>query len=282
MRAHAVIHTSIWTTDFCKRSREAQHLYFLVLSQPQLTLCGVILFTPKRWTSMTAGLTIDDLESALAELEEHRYFLVDRDTEELLVRTLVRHDRVTRSPKTCAGMWSAFGAVTSDRLRRAILHELPDEAWKAAPKGFTLPLRPVGSQVRDTPSDRASTDTPCDGVSPSSGDSTSTSTSTLGTAATGGSRRTQGERKYRSDVPSEFPVTDHLRKWAETKGLTVDLERETEKFLNHHAATGKKNLDWNRAWYNWMLRAEEYATERRPAQRGEEFTLDAHGNRVMA
>lgn len=79
--------------------------------------------------------------------------------------------------------------------------------------------------------------------------------------------REQPKPKRRTRVPDPFEVTDSLREWAAGKSLSVDLDRETEKFVNYHASKGTLNLSWDGAWRNWMLKAEEFASSRNGTQR---------------
>jgi len=39
----------------------------------------------------------------------------------------------------------------------------------------------------------------------------------------------------------------------------VNLDAETEKFLDHHRSRGTTFLDWQAAWRTWMARAKDFA-----------------------
>jgi hypothetical protein len=58
-------------------------------------------------------------------------------------------------------------------------------------------------------------------------------------------------------LPLDFTLTDEMRKWAAAKGITSDPDYETEKFIDHFAATNVTKVDWVRTWQNWMRRADE-------------------------
>lgn len=49
-----------------------------------------------------------------------------------------------------------------------------------------------------------------------------------------------------------------MRDWATAQHLTINLERETARFLDHHRAKGSVFKDWAAAWRTWMSRAAEY------------------------
>lgn len=124
-RSFARLATSIWVDDdFRQRSPEAQRVYMLAFSQPTIALTGVVPYTPRRWARMANGTTTTDIEQAIAELVEHRYVIVDDDTEELLVRSFTRHDGVIRSPKTLVPMTTEYEAIESPALRQAFQAEL--------------------------------------------------------------------------------------------------------------------------------------------------------------
>lgn len=48
-----------------------------------------------------------------------------------------------------------------------------------------------------------------------------------------------------------FVVTPEMKKWA-AKYPAVDLELETENFLDHHLSKGSKFKDWPAAWRTWI------------------------------
>jgi hypothetical protein len=72
------------------------------------------------------------------------------------------------------------------------------------------------------------------------------------------------KKKTATPTPESFEVTEQLWAWATEHGVANDrVEAETEKFLNHHKAKDSKFSDWNAAWRNWMLKAVDFAAERR-------------------
>jgi hypothetical protein len=149
-RSFGRVFCSIWAdADFVARGPQAHRLYLFLLSQPKLSLVGVIDYMPRRWASASAGISEEDVGRALAELERHRFVLVDQVTDEVLVRSLVRHDGVKSSP-LLKGLWSSWKAVSSPSLRDAILRELPDDVWAnekvPVPSGV---VRPSGESSPD-------------------------------------------------------------------------------------------------------------------------------------
>ena len=126
---HAKVVTSIWRDrDFTtKLTWSGQWLYFVLLSQPSRSLVGVVPFQPRKWARAASDVDIGVVDGALEELERHRFIMVDGDTEEVLIRTYVRHDPTRGSAITA--LWRAWEAVDSEPLRRQIIRELPVDIW---------------------------------------------------------------------------------------------------------------------------------------------------------
>lgn len=142
---HARVKRSIWQDpDFVALSPDAQRTYLLLLSQQKLTFCGTLDYLPQRWARLGRDVTAEDVERSVVELEQQRYVIVDRDTQELLIRSWVRHDGVCDSPNLIKAMWKAWTAVESHDLRRHVMDQLPevafDEGFGGAPKkGYQAP-----------------------------------------------------------------------------------------------------------------------------------------------
>lgn len=137
-REYARIRVSIaGDEDIESLSVDAQWMYFRILiPDPTLNLAGVADWRPKRLLGKAAGLSMDRILAAAAELERDRYALFDPDTEEVLVRSFIRSDEVLRNPKGAVGVVNAYQSVTSRTLRAAIVSEVIRERdehpeWKA-------------------------------------------------------------------------------------------------------------------------------------------------------
>ena len=110
--------------DFKALTEGQQALYQKLVSQSDLSLAGVLTYAPVRWAGQTAGLSVADVEARFAALVERRYLVLDLATQEVLVRSYIRHDQGWRSPRTMIGIANAVRRVMSDRLRAAISVEL--------------------------------------------------------------------------------------------------------------------------------------------------------------
>lgn len=63
-----------------------------------------------------------------------------------------------------------------------------------------------------------------------------------------------------SSIPKDFTPNETGLEKATAAGLSV--ERELEKFRNHHAAKGSTMLDWQAAWRTWVGNAVEFGRGR--------------------
>lgn len=136
-RDHACVYVSIWDDpQFVELSCMAQRLYFFLLSQRDLTYCGLLPLRVRRWASRSADSTPDDVAAALAELDAARFVVADHDAEEVLVRSYVRRDGLFRQPNVLAAALREAMAITSPALRVALAEELrrlPVDVTGAAP-----------------------------------------------------------------------------------------------------------------------------------------------------
>lgn len=154
-RSHAIIRSAVWSDpDLAATvSLEAWGLYTLLCCHPETSMVGRLNYLPRQWARQCAGLTVAKVEKLVKDLEAARLVVVDRDTDELLIRTMVRHDGVTKAPNLVAGLWSAWSAIRSTTLRDAVLVEMPDAVWESKaklPEGLT---RPSGAGPVEGPPD---------------------------------------------------------------------------------------------------------------------------------
>lgn len=167
-RAHGRILTTIWSDpDWVALSQGAQRGYMLLLSQPKLTLVGLLDYLPSRWARLADDSSLASVEADIAELEASRFVVVDRNTDELLVRTLVRHDITAlangkANSKLVLGMWRAWTGIESRHLRHVAAQEIPDSLWehpKCTPPAEALQMRrsPRIDPPTDPPSGSLST-----------------------------------------------------------------------------------------------------------------------------
>lgn len=64
--------------------------------------------------------------------------------------------------------------------------------------------------------------------------------------------------KRGTQAPEEFPITEAMKAWADSKGITVDLLEQTEMFLDHHRAKGTVFRNWVAGWQKWIRQAQAW------------------------
>lgn len=122
---YARVMRSIWgDDDFRDLPRDSQWLYFHLLTSPSLNYCGVTDWRPARIAALTGDMTATAVETASVELEGNLFTVVDRDSEEVLIRTFVRHDGLMAVWNMAAAMSKAHSGVVSKALRGVVIHEL--------------------------------------------------------------------------------------------------------------------------------------------------------------
>jgi hypothetical protein len=124
-RDHARVKTSIWDDpDFLALKVAEQHIYLAIMSNPGLSYCGVIDYIPSRFDHLAADLTHSKFTKAVTGLRAARFVVIDDRTQELLLRSYVRHDGVLDRVNMGKAVGSAIEAVVSSRIKDAIGKEL--------------------------------------------------------------------------------------------------------------------------------------------------------------
>lgn len=124
-RDRANIRTDIWNDDdFRRLSAQAQLLYLQLLTSATLTYVGVADWRPKRIAALAGGRSAAEVEDAASELVQGLYIVIDEATEEVLIRSFLKHDGLLQKPNVTKAMVTAYGQVYSLTLKGVIVHEL--------------------------------------------------------------------------------------------------------------------------------------------------------------
>lgn len=124
-REYAAILCSIWgDPDWRQLTGEAQHLYLQLLTQGSLSFCGVTDYYPKRLAVVNINWTTDTVNEAASLLVERGYIVIDEDTDEVWIRSFVRHDGLLKKPNVAVAMAKNYQGIVSLRIRRAFVREL--------------------------------------------------------------------------------------------------------------------------------------------------------------
>ncbi|MFF5261312.1 hypothetical protein ACFY4C_20410 [Actinomadura viridis] len=139
-RKEARIFASIWNDEvFLALTPREQRLYFFLLSQKDLSYCGVISLRMRRWARSAEGLTAAQVEEDLKALSRpfqrssadgdpvepsRPLIVVDEDTEEVFVRSLIRLDGIWTMPNVLKAAREAATLVESPTILAELLEEL--------------------------------------------------------------------------------------------------------------------------------------------------------------
>ncbi|ARC56015.1 hypothetical protein AS850_02870 [Frondihabitans sp. 762G35] len=124
-KQYAQIRPEMWfDDDWRSLTAAAQHLYLVMLSDPALSYAGVAPWHPGRIAQRAKEWSTLDVMKAAVELSYSWFLVFDQDTEEVLVRSYIRHDGLLKQPRLAVSIANAFGAIGSNKLRAAVVHEL--------------------------------------------------------------------------------------------------------------------------------------------------------------
>src|SRR5688500_4911799 len=101
----------------------AKLLYAVLLTEPTVNHAGVGAIRRSRWARQ-ASLTAAELDKALEELCASRHIVLDEDTEEVLVRTMIRNDKVADQPYVLKGALRIAMQTVSTEIRQVLAEEL--------------------------------------------------------------------------------------------------------------------------------------------------------------
>lgn len=284
-RSHGRILSSILLDpDFRTLSESAQRLYLILLAQPDLNTAGVLSINYRRWARVCSATAVEHIVAVAHELDDRRYVLLDEETEEAFVRSLIRNDGIVKQPQMLKNALRLALQVESQRLRREVATELrrlgrddaqatadvidpasspppPSPQPPGSPNGLSngSPIQADGSLPAASAQPDGSLTAACPqvgGVGVGEGVISSHVRTSVGGAA-----KTRGTR-----IPDDFEVTPDMIAWAR-KNTPLVGQAETELFIEYwQSESGAKatKADWRKTWQVWMRR-EQKTAERRPA-----------------
>ncbi len=124
-RSEARILVEIWDDpDFLALSVEDQRNYMFLFSQRDTAHTGVLPLRERRWSNAAADSTPTSICESLQRLADASFIVVDESTEEVLVRSLIRRDKIFRQPNVLRAAKDQLSQISSRRIRAALLVEL--------------------------------------------------------------------------------------------------------------------------------------------------------------
>lgn len=252
-RDRASIRIDMWADeDWRGLSLEAQHLYMLLLSHPTLSYAGVADWRAGRIAAMTSGRTAEEVADAASQLEKARFVLADDSTEEILVRSFVKHDGLMKQPKLVVSLSVAFAAIASSPIRQVAAYEIqklhakqPDLKWGV--RQVQTILDATGTDIAEFTQGFTPAVTPSFTLNDGQGQGLPTATATATATAS-----PSGKRPSLRISDDWVPTASHFEK---AKTLNIDITREVENFRGHAATHDRHAANWNAAFTTWLGKA---------------------------
>lgn len=66
-------------------------------------------------------------------------------------------------------------------------------------------------------------------------------------------------------IPDDFHLNDTMRRWVAATFPGLDPDFETEQFISHFRAEGRRKRNWHDAWQKWIRDSAQYASKRQRA-----------------
>lgn len=144
--------------DWRALTLEQKAVYDFLLTHPKLSLCGSLDVKMSVWCRYAPDLDSDRLSGLLGDLEQAGFVAWDRDTDEVVIRTFVRHDGVLQNRNLGRGMWAAWQSVESETLQDFLVDNLPESAFEPR---FEPPFLAVEKRLKNGGSNYRS-EPPCE------------------------------------------------------------------------------------------------------------------------
>jgi hypothetical protein len=123
--AAGMLKESIWRDkEFRALPRTAQATYAQLLSQKDLDRAGMQPLQVSKWAKGCDDITEADIWADLKLLESRRFIFVDEDSDEVFIRSYMRHSQVTKYPQFMKAALRCAGMVASTALRQELADEL--------------------------------------------------------------------------------------------------------------------------------------------------------------
>lgn len=281
-RDYAQLRTDIWGDDHWRAlTPGAQWLYEYLLTSQSLTAAGVADWRPSRISKLARGLTEEMVRKYAAELARERFIIIDEDTEEVVVRSFLRHDALV-NPNLWRSIGAAFAGIYSPTVKATVSAEVArlraehPEGLPTAKGGTVNPwaskhLATLIKSGSDTPSPTPS-DTRSDTGSPPTPAPTPKN-------ASHSSARTKSKSRE-MPLPKDWaPTADHIER---ARALGVDVISEAENFRLHAEAHDRHAAVWNSAFTMWLKKAKPTnVTPIAPAQDIRDGFLFSQGKPVI-
>jgi hypothetical protein len=126
MRKANLIQTAIWDDEqFNTLGPDAQLVYLFLVTQATVMTTGLLIMRRRFWAQRLYAGDQERLDTALHHLDETGFIWVDEATEELIIRSWIKHN-VQNSPNMQKGARDALRGINSLPLRIRLVDAYPD------------------------------------------------------------------------------------------------------------------------------------------------------------
>jgi hypothetical protein len=268
-RDRANIRIDMWAdTDWRNLSAPAQWLYMLLLTSPTLSYAGVADWRPNRVAQLSRDASTQAIRDAATELEAAAFVFVDDETEEVVIRSFVKHDGLLKSPNLASALGNAYAAIYSQRIREIVAFEVQKlhardpslKGWERVPTLLHEPAVELLPNPSGNPSVKGSVNpsvNPSGNPKPNPSGNPSVNPSPTATATTT-SNKLEGHGRKRPARALPDSWTPNERHRSKAKELSLNLDSEAERFRNHAQANDRKQANWDAAFNNWLLKSKDF------------------------
>lgn len=264
-RRFAQVHTAIWRDEaFTALTCDAQRLYLYLLSQDDLTYCGVLPLRVQRWADEAHDATPDSIKDALRLLVSAGYVAIDHRKGEVLLRDYIESDGILAKPQMALAALRALDAVRSDELRADVLARhgkglemTASRANRPGKRDNPLPV-PVPVATPSAVPAAMGSGAPIGEVWGVQSTEPCTTTSFLGTDSIGAPKEpptTARRGGRRTPPPEKFELSLDLLAWVAANAPNIDPHVEAERMLDWARGKGERKADWIATYRNWVRRA---------------------------
>jgi hypothetical protein len=261
---------SMWEEDddFMALSAGAQSMYNRLCGQRDVSACGSLPLTIKRWALRIREQDRAEVPTWIEELAAHRFVVVDVDTEELLIRTFVKWDGGYTNSKRLLAIQGASKGLRSPILRRALAAELvklgiqPTFAVPEDVSADEYPIEGASHRLPDPASDSSrvvvtNVSTSTTTLNPETGNLNPGATPAGKPAPLPNSKTPRAHR-----LPDDWQPDPVLREWVQAECPHIDPRVETDNFCDFWHAKGGKDatkVSWELTYRKWMREQEQRA-----------------------
>lgn len=164
---YAKLVASMWEegSDFRNLPSQLQRAYFVLISQPNISHCGVLPCAFRRWGNLAPDTTPASFEADVASLVEGRYLFIDTNTDELWVRSWMKYDglmAINNGPKGIARSIEAVLSATLRAMCRSAAFDLAPDRHRALFQPRENPVRTASERRPNYSSSSSHTNSDCE------------------------------------------------------------------------------------------------------------------------